>query len=123
MPQILPVLNQRYGCLILLQHQGKAFPDIGGKKGDANEGSEATSKATGQKEGTGGGAGGGGPGGDRKMPGGQEMVGWVFDVAAACVFLFCAFCVWDRVLSRTGREKEGCVVHAGFAKWGMRKRS
>eukprot|EP00752_Nemacystus_decipiens_P013873 g12318.t1 len=55
--------------------KGKAFPDIGGKKADAKDGGDATSKATGQKEGTGGGGGaGGGPGGDRKMPGGQEMV-------------------------------------------------
>eukprot|EP00903_Cladosiphon_okamuranus_P017837 g16415.t1 len=53
----------------------KAFPDIGGKKADAKEDGEAASKATGQKESTGGGTGGGGgPSGDRKMPGGQEML-------------------------------------------------
>ncbi|CAM9731918.1 unnamed protein product, partial [Ectocarpus sp. 12 AP-2014] len=66
--------------------KGKAFPDIGGAKGDADssagkEGSEASTKASGQKEEKGGGAGGGG-GGDRKTPGGQEML-----VAAAMMAL------------------------------------
>lgn len=60
----------------------KAFPDLGGKKADAGASSSAgkdagnaSSKASGQ-ESTGGPGGGGGPGGDgeRKLPGGQEMV-------------------------------------------------
>ncbi|CAM9846407.1 unnamed protein product [Scytosiphon promiscuus] len=62
---------------------GKAFPDLGGKKGDdAKEGSESTSKSSGKQESTGGGGGSGG--GDRKMPGGQEML----VAAAIAAFLF-----------------------------------
>lgn len=96
---LLPFPRRPAICL-LAASKGKAFPDISGKKGEtdgAKEGSsDATSKATGQKEGGTGGGAGGGPGGDRKMPGGQEMVG--FGRAAACSMWcvsVCAF-VWFR---------------------------